>query len=104
MSRILFDAFDTQASAVTASVAIDITGDFVVTATLSEQIELTAAVDITADFLMAGTLSAGSPAVALSAAVDITDDFQIAIAVRSGAVFIPPEPGNQRIAVVTHSR
>lgn len=101
MSRILFEAFD--AVAVSATVGADITADFSAAVQLSESIPAVIAADITNDFAAAATLSSNLPTVTATVAADITADLTAAATAIAGVVFIPPEPGDPRVAVVTHA-
>jgi hypothetical protein len=116
VSRILFDAFDgadtvSVASAIgdewTASASIDearvwaaaIGDEWTAAGVVTEAIPASVAAELAADFSASAQISSE---VTGNITADMTGDWSAVAFVQTGAVFTPPPPGNQRVAVVVH--
>ena len=84
------------------SVAADATAELGAAAQLSVGITATIDAAIANELTAAASVALSSPPVALSIAADATDELSAAAQVASSIYFIPPAPGDPRVAVVTH--
>jgi hypothetical protein len=118
LSRALLDAFDSPpilvASAAigdewTAAAAMDeghvwasaIGNEWTASGAVTEAIPCVIGADVADGFSTAAQISEAGAATVAAA---MTNEWSAWANVQTGAVFTPPEPGNQRVAVITHDR
>lgn len=103
MSRILFDAFDSGAATVALTVAADATAELSAAAQVSESIGSNVAALFGDELTAAAVVSNVAPEQSLTIAAAIGDELAASAILFSNIYFVPPAPGDPRVAVVTHS-